>query len=68
VDGGTRTGPSSVGLVHDYLLVSRGAERTFEAIAAIWPEAPIYALLYDPEGVEGAFADRQVVTSFLQRW
>lgn len=37
----------SVGLGHDYLLVMRGAERTFEAIAALWPEAPVYTLLYD---------------------
>ena len=38
---------SSVGLVHDYLLVMRGAERTFAAIAECWPDAPIYTLLYD---------------------
>src|SRR6185437_15907909 len=47
--------PSPVALVHDYLLVRRGAERTFEAIAECWPEAPIYTLLYDPEGSEGRF-------------
>ena len=54
-------------LVHDYLLVKRGAERTFGAMADCWPEAPIYTLLYDPEGTEQAFAGRRVETSYLQR-
>src|SRR6201999_1859252 len=55
-----------VALIHDYLLVRRGAERTFEAIAECWPEAPIYTLLYDPEGSEGRFEGRDVRTSHLQ--
>lgn len=58
---------SPVALVHDYLLVSRGAERTFEAIAECWPEAPIYTLLYDREGTQDRFAHREVRTSCLQR-
>ena len=39
-------------LVHDYLLVLRGAERTFAAITDIWPEAPIATLLYDEAGTQ----------------
>jgi glycosyltransferase involved in cell wall biosynthesis len=54
-------------LVHDYLLVLRGAERTFREIAAVWPRAPVYTLLYDQEGTEGAFADRAIRPSCLQR-
>jgi glycosyltransferase involved in cell wall biosynthesis len=57
---------SPVALVHDYLLVRRGAERTFEAMAECWPEAPIYTLLYDPEGSEGRFEERDIRTSHLQ--
>lgn len=60
--------PSPVALVHDYLLVRRGAERTFEAMAECWPEAPIYTLLYDPEGSEGRFEGRDVRTSHLQHF
>jgi glycosyltransferase involved in cell wall biosynthesis len=56
-----------VALVHDYLLVLRGAERTFAQIADTWPEAPIATLLYDEAGTEGRFAGRSVTTSPLQR-
>jgi glycosyltransferase involved in cell wall biosynthesis len=60
------------GLVHDYLLVPRGAERTFAAIADCWPGAPIYTLLYDEDAVAPLFvhpsADpHPVTTSYLQR-
>lgn len=54
-------------LVHDYLLVMRGAERTFLAIAECWPDAPISTLLYDEAGTGGAFAGRSITTSYLQR-
>jgi glycosyltransferase involved in cell wall biosynthesis len=57
----------SVALVHDYLLVRRGAERSFEAIADCWPEAPIYTLLYDPAVFGDRFAGREIHTSRLQR-
>jgi glycosyltransferase involved in cell wall biosynthesis len=54
-------------LVHDYLLVLRGAERTFAAMADAWPHAPIVTLLYDEAGTHGRFAGRSVTTSPLQR-
>jgi len=55
------------GLVHDYLLVMRGAERTFAHIALCFPRAPIFTLLYDEEGTERVFAGRVRGTSGLQR-
>jgi glycosyltransferase involved in cell wall biosynthesis len=54
-------------LVHDYLLVLRGAERTFAAIADEWPDSPIYTTLYDEKATRGRFATHDVRTSFLQR-
>jgi glycosyltransferase involved in cell wall biosynthesis len=54
--------------VHDYLLVMRGAERAFAEIASIWPEAPIYTLLYSREGTGGHFDRREVRTSYLHPW
>ena len=53
-------------LVHDYLLVMRGAERTFAAITDCFPRAPIATLLYDEFGTHGRFRGRAVTTSFLQ--
>jgi glycosyltransferase involved in cell wall biosynthesis len=55
-----------ISLVHDYLLVMRGAERTFAAMADLYAEAPIFTLLYDPERAGERFAGRQIVTSPMQ--
>jgi glycosyltransferase involved in cell wall biosynthesis len=56
-----------VSLVHDYLLVMRGAERTFAAIADLYADAPIFTLLYDEQGTGQRFAGRSITTSSLQR-
>ncbi|HMD56054.1 MAG TPA: glycosyltransferase [Solirubrobacteraceae bacterium] len=56
-----------VALAHDYLLVMRGAERTFAAIAGLYAQAPIFTLLYDEQGTRGRFAGRSITTSPLQR-
>jgi glycosyltransferase involved in cell wall biosynthesis len=56
----------TAGLVHDTLLAMRGSERTFAAIADLWPEAPIYTLVYDEESTDGRFAGRDVHSSMLQ--
>jgi glycosyltransferase involved in cell wall biosynthesis len=45
----------------------RGAERTFAEMAACWPAAPIYTLLYDADAVAEGFAGRDVTTSYLRR-
>ncbi len=54
-------------LAHDYLLVMRGAERTFAAIAETYPQGPIFTLLYDEEGTGRRFAGRSLHTSPLDR-
>lgn len=56
----------AVTLAHDYLLVMRGAERTFAAIADLYTRAAIFTLLYDAAGTSQRFAGRRVTTSFLQ--
>lgn len=62
-DGATR----GVALAHDYLLVLRGAERVFSAMADCWPDAPISTLLYDADATQGRFGDHEIHTSYLQR-
>ena len=57
----------SVALAHDYLLVMRGAERTFEAMAQCWPDAPVHTLLYDRDATAGRFDRHRIKTSMLQR-
>ncbi|HEX7247669.1 MAG TPA: glycosyltransferase, partial [Actinomycetota bacterium] len=64
---GTTSAGAPVALAHDYLLVMRGAERTFHAMADVWPEAPIYTLLYDEQGTGERFAGREISTSVMQR-
>ncbi|HEX6714048.1 MAG TPA: glycosyltransferase [Thermoleophilaceae bacterium] len=59
--------PRRVALIHDFLLDLRGAERVFLALCDIYPEAPIYTPVYDEEGTEGRFSDRDIRTSFLQK-
>lgn len=54
-------------LGHDYLLVMRGAERTFAAMADLYEQAPIVTLLYDEQGTGGRFAGRAITTSPIQR-
>src|SRR5215210_3293557 len=61
------TRSSDVGLVHDYLLVLRGAERAFLGIAACWPSSPVYTLLHDPVALDGRLDGRRVETSYIQR-
>ncbi len=44
----------------------RGAERTFAAITACWPGAPVFTLLCDHERVDDDFAGHAITTSYLQ--
>jgi glycosyltransferase involved in cell wall biosynthesis len=53
--------------VHDFLLDLRGAERVFAELCRMWPHADIFTAVYDEEGTEGRFADRNINCSFLQR-
>ncbi len=62
----SRSGPR-VALVHDFLLDVRGAERVFVELCEMWPEADIFTAVYDEDGTEGRFANRNVHSSFLQR-
>jgi glycosyltransferase involved in cell wall biosynthesis len=59
--------PPRVALVHDFLLDLRGADRVFLELSQIWPDAPIFTAVYDEEGTEARFAEREIRTTFLQR-
>ena len=56
-----------VALVHDFLVAYGGAERVFEIIGEMFPDAPIYTLLYDAKTMAGHFEKRVIHTSWLSR-
>ena len=56
-----------VALVHDYLNQMGGAERVVMAFHEIFPDAPIYTSIYDPQRVDPAFQKMDVRTSFMQK-
>ncbi len=68
----TLTRYMKVAIVHDYLVQYGGAERVFEKILTLYPKAPIYTLLYNPESLAPRLTEllqgRQIITSALQRF
>lgn len=64
-DGTTRA--RSPVLVHDYLLVMRGAERSFLALCDLWPQAPVATLLFDRDVFGARLHTHPIRTSRLQR-
>ena len=54
-------------LVHDFLVAYGGAERVLEAMAEMFPEAPIYTLLYDKERMGEHFLGRDIRVSWLAK-
>ncbi len=57
-----------IALVHDFLVNFGGAERVLEVLSEMYPEAPIYTLVYDKERMRGKFKDSVVYASFLQKF
>jgi glycosyltransferase involved in cell wall biosynthesis len=55
-----------VALVHDFLLKLGGAERVLKVFADMYPDAPIYTLLYDEKVCGSVFPAERVRTSSLQ--
>lgn len=61
-------GTPRVALVCDWLTTDTGAERVITAALEIWTEAPLYAVIYRKESLQGtALANRVVRTSFIDR-
>jgi hypothetical protein len=56
-----------VALVHDWLTGMRGGEKVLEAIAGLFPDAPIHTLIHFPGSVSERLEAHPIRTSFLQR-
>jgi glycosyltransferase involved in cell wall biosynthesis len=55
-----------IALVHDHLISDGGGERVLKAFAEIWPEAPIYTLIHDPQRTHVFFNSKDIRTTYLQ--
>jgi glycosyltransferase involved in cell wall biosynthesis len=56
-----------VALVHDHLAQDGGAEKVLAVLANMFPEAPIYTLLYDKKYTDRYLPGRQIETSIIQK-
>jgi len=56
-----------IAIVTDFLTQLGGAEKVLEVVHEIWPEAPVYTLIYDQSLTRGIFSSYQIHTSFLQK-
>ena len=54
-----------VALVHDWLTGMRGGERCLEVFCELFPEAPLYTLIYRKGSVSPAISRQTIVPSFL---
>lgn len=56
-----------VALVHDWLVTAGGAEKVLWQLHLLFPNAPIYTLVYDPACGGGMFGGCDVRTTHLQK-
>ncbi len=56
-----------VAIVAELLVKMGGAERVVKKLAEIYPDAPIYTLLFDEDKCGSDFSSERVRTSFLQK-
>ena len=56
-----------VALVHDYLNQAGGAEKVVEVLCEMFPEAPVYTSVYDPEAMPDHWRSVDIRTTFMQR-
>jgi glycosyltransferase involved in cell wall biosynthesis len=63
--GPSMQGP--VGIVHDWLTSMRGGERVVESLCALFPQADVFTLRWEPGRLSQALASRRVTTSFIDR-
>ena len=57
-----------IALVHDWLIDFGGAEQVLLSLHRLWPEAPIYTLLYNKKKMKQYFPQAEIRVSFLQKF
>lgn len=56
-----------IALIHDHLAQDGGAEKVLKVLSDMFPEAPIYTLLYEQKNADKYFKNRTIMTSIIQR-
>ncbi len=56
-----------IALVHDFLLRLGGAERVLKTLMEMYPDAPVYTLMYDEKKMDKVFPKERIRTSWLQK-
>lgn len=58
---------SRVAIVHDWLVNYAGADRVVEQMHELFPDAPIYTLVYDPKAFPEQFRQFDIRTTYIQK-
>jgi glycosyltransferase involved in cell wall biosynthesis len=56
-----------IALVHDWLTGMRGGEKCLEVFCEIFPQADLYTLIYDPDGVSQIIKQLNITASWIDR-
>jgi glycosyltransferase involved in cell wall biosynthesis len=67
VSGGAQLSNLRVAIVHYWFVGRGGGERVVEALAEVFPQADLFALVADRSTLAPVLQDRKLQTSFLQR-
>ena len=59
--------PSTAYLAHHWLVGMRGGEFVLEQLCALFPDAPLHALVANPPRLSASLQRHKIETSFLQR-
>lgn len=57
-----------VAIIHDFLVAPGGAEKVLKVLCEMYPEAPVYTLLYDKEKMGDMFEGKDIRVSYLQKF
>jgi len=57
----------NIALIHDHLNQIGGAEKVLKSFTRLYPQAPVFTLLYDPQIRQNFFSETEVIGSYLQR-
>ncbi|MEA1962730.1 MAG: glycosyltransferase, partial [Patescibacteria group bacterium] len=56
-----------VALIHDHLAQMGGAEKVLQVLTEMFPDAPVYTLLYRQENIEKNFFNTRIKPSIIQK-